>query len=713
MQRRRRVPLRVLAAVLTQDEQEEILSIQQQMRQQRHEQRQIQHDGSTSDAQSAGGGETGGGGGGGLLALIVKYGKNKNGLFTTQDCAGVWYVERTFDDERINFQRRIVEYDATANLKEAMANPAKFSKSATTPSSSNLRDHGSATATWDEQKKSQETAEAFTALRPLLPCGFFIPLPVLAACLPSTFTSTFLAPSNSTTSITASKNTLADDDGNNNRTNRQQHQLLFNLLARMRPQQVDVRVFGDKPSDVFVRGVSENLDFDEHLDLVGEQRHSRYDIAIFAGALYNSLKGKGRVSMTELPNYLPPDLVFRLPLKQYHAILIFERMPHLFYVNTQHYAVEAKDFDSSSSSPISTDKNNPRDEKDGGGSSSSSSGSSSSRSHYHQPHITSLLVRTSPCPSELRFIVDNLTQPCPLHVVEKELPKFVRNRIKCFFASLSDFVAAHSAYLFLEGIDEHDDFLLESQNHQRNARLSSHPHSHPRQQAAIILNSHKLEQAVRDQQNAELEEAMMRISEGDVWDSQKAETMSEKRKRHRDQRRAAVEIAKYLPDSNGIPVHVLRQRLPGDLEDKVYKKHPRHFFDMFPDLFTTFVLYNSPTVPFVQHVSLPLPVNAIPRLRTEADLLRVLSFLCLSPRRLDVVFGFLPGEARYMIDRRYGASVLKFIQKKYARFFALFPDRFTGEPSAMYVGHYPEEQRESLRRKLNEESTTLPSRRVD
>src|SRR3989338_5405162 len=199
-----------------------------------------------------------------------------------------------------------------------------------------------------------------------------------------------------------------------------------------------------------------------------------------------------------------------------------------------------------------------------------------------------------------------------------------------------------------------------------------------------MLNSHRIQQAFRDQRNAELEQAMMKMNEDyygigytDNWKGTE-ESLTERRRRHREQRRAAIEIAKYLPDATGIPIHVLRHRIPGELDEKIFKKHPSHFFDMFPDLFNTFSLYHSPTIPFVQHVALPPPVNAVPRTRTQADVVRVLGFFCLSPRRLDVVFGALPPEAWYFIERRFSASILKFIQKRCARFFAVFPDRYTG-----------------------------------
>jgi len=130
---------------------------------------------------------------------------------------------------------------------------------------------------------------------------------------------------------------------------------------------------------------------------------------------------------------------------------------------------------------------------------------------------------------------------------------------------------------------------------------------------------------------------------------------------------------------------------------------------MFPDLFNTFVLYHSPTIPFVQHTSLPMPVNSIPKVRSEADCVRVVCLLLLHPRRLDVAFGMLPFEARMMIERRFRMNLLRFIQVKCARWFAVFHDRFTGEPSAMYIGHFPEEKRESIRRRMIEEAATPPS----
>lgn len=709
MSRRRRVPLRVLASILSAEEQEQILNspFLQRYGTKTDSASMVAEDTTCNDNQQSAGS---------LFVLVQNHGNDRNGLFLSQNFAGVWFVERSFDDERVKMEQRITEYDATANLHDAAVNPSKYSKVATNQSSW-IGDQP-----FDLQKVQTEATDVFnTVVRPYLPCGFFIPLPALVSSIPPSvlagrftlsqqqqqqqndnsggtfFKLQFPSSSSSTNERQQQQETLQQQKNisQNNSSNDTNNiiQNLFNWLSRMKSDQVDVRVFGDKPSDVFVRGVCENVDFDESKDLLGEQRHSKYDIAVFAGALYSSLKGKGKIPIGDLPDHLPPDLLFRLPLKQYHSILIFDRMPHLFYVNTQKYVIEAKDFSSSSTS-----------------NSTSSTSDKNNTSHHHHQIITSLLVKTSPCPSELRFIVDNLTQPVALHVVERELPKQVRNRIKCFFASLSDFVAAHSAYLFIEGDERFP-----------------------------VLNSHRLEQEMRDQRNAQLEamedengeplsyynyndggsDDAVSGSSSDPWENNKylngssggntSETINEKRKRHRDQRRAAIEIAKFLPDSNGIPLHILRQRLPAELESKIYKKHPRHFFDMFPDLFNTFVLFHSPMIPFVQHASLPMPVNCVPKVRTEADCVRVVCLFLLHPRRLDVVFGTLPFEARMMIERRFRMNLLRFLRVKCARWFAVFHDRFTGEPSAMYIGHFPEEKRESVRRRLIEESATPPS----
>jgi hypothetical protein len=715
--RRRRLRLRDVAAMLTPEEQEQIYYFMTE------QQQQLQHhvNDETSDS---------GGGGGGLYELVDRFGY-LNGLFLSQDYAGVWYVERTFLEERVRLEQRITEYDATSAFAEAAADPQRFSTTATTTTTTASTSFAAGSQiSWEQQQQQQEATSVFNLIRPFLPCGFFIPLTVLASSLPSNVVDQIISKRNPAATNSSSSNTHLHLHNKNhvdslqakipdqqNKHEEKQDPLLkslFTFLAQMKPQEVDVRVFSQQNlSEVFVRGICENLDFDPAQDMTGEQRNSKYDCAVFAGGLYNALKGKGKVLMTDLPNVLPPDLIFRLPLKQYHAILIFERMPHLFVVNTQQYFVEARCFDST-----------PPDQQQ-----------SSISSLPPPPLQTSLLLKTTPCPSELRFILDNLTQTCPLQVVERELPKHIRNRIKCFFASLTDFVAAHSAYLFLEDQQQQQQqqaILVaddsSSGQYYRGGQKNYNNNNNREQQnlGVLFLNSHRLQQAIQDEQLASLLEyqrQQQRELYGTEMDDEEvhhqdgkgeSETISERRKRQRKQRRAGFEIAKFLPDGNGIPIHILRQRLPGELEDLIYKKHPRHFFDMFPDLFTTFVLFNSPTVPFVQHASLPLPVNAVPKVRTEADLVRILAFFSLTPRRLDIVFTYLPAEGRFLLTKRYGGSVLKFLQQdKCKRFFALFQDRFTGEVSAQYVGHYPEEQRESIRRRLIDDSHTMVTRRVD
>ncbi len=88
--RRRRLRLRDIAAMLTPEEQEQVFSYHENEQQQQQE-------------------------GGGLYELIDRFGY-LNGLFLSQDFAGVWYVERTFLEERVKLEQRITEYDATNNF---------------------------------------------------------------------------------------------------------------------------------------------------------------------------------------------------------------------------------------------------------------------------------------------------------------------------------------------------------------------------------------------------------------------------------------------------------------------------------------------------------------------------------------------------------------------------------------------------------------------
>ncbi len=550
----------------------------------------------------------------GLLSLLRERGALAR-LAVTQDCAGVWRVECTAADVAERFEgsdtaidtdaARIERYDAEANYTAAAAVPSAYATATV--------DHTK--QAWQAQQLTARATEIFTALRPHLPSAFFIPLTALAASLPAALHDSL----------------LPERDAS-------RPQFLFAALARMRPQEVDVRVFGDGSyANILVRAVCDNLPHDAALDS-GDARHARFDFAPLAGALYAALRGKGRVSVAALPSLLAPDLLFRLPLRHYQAILIFERMPHLFYSSSDRYLIEARDLADESAARV----------------------------------VTSLLVRTSPCPTELRFVVDNLTQPCALHIVERELPRAMRDRIRCFFASMHDFVAAHSAYLFLDGDND----------------------------AFPVLCSHRLLQAAADRE-------ALRQEGGDAGGGSGQANATN---RYREQRRAAAEIAAYLPHGSGLPVHLLRRRLPSELDAHIYNRHPRNFFDMFPDLFTTFVLFHCPTVVYVQHAAFPRPVNAIPRVRTDADCVRVAALLTLTPRRLDIVQSFLPPEGRELVERVGG--LLPFIQGKYARFFALFRDRFTGDASAVYVGHLPEEQRESVRRRMIGTSSAPPARRV-
>ena len=572
----------------------------------------------TSSAPSAGGA---GSGGGGLLPFVRARGADVE-MTVAQDAAGVWYAEvpvKVDKADSSNVADKEVEEIKTKKKKHAARANEGFDTGgwvtvsgggSSTPSSSSSSSSSAIPAAPAADDAAQASA-AFTALRPYLPCGFFVPLPVLAASLPPELQALYL-PERGKGSAAAAAGAAAASPRH-----------LFGLLARMRPQEVDVRVFGDNLCDVFVRGVCENLDFDDTLD-VGDARHGRYDYAPLAGALYAALQGKGKVSIVDLTRMLPTDILFRLPLRGYHCILIFERMPHLFFVHAQKYIVEARSFDDESAKVV-----------------------------------TSLLVRTSPCPTELRYVVAKLTQPCPLQIVERELPKDMRARIRGLFASLRDFVTAHSAYLFVDGDPP-------------------------------ILCSHKLLQAQWDRRAIE--------AEGRSSAASSSSSSSDGGRDHRAQRAAAVEIANHLPDGNGISVPALRRRLPSELDAFVYKKHPANFFNLFPDLFYVFLLYAAPNTIYVQHAAFPPPSNAIPKVRTPADCIRVVAVMTLKPRRLDIVYMRLPADARHMVDRFGGLA--EFVQSKYKRVFLLFEDKHTGEPSAMYVGHLSEEKRESARRKL-------------
>ncbi len=173
------------------------------------------------------------------------------------------------------------------------------------------------------------------------------------------------------------------------------------------------------------------------------------------------------------------------------------------------------------------------------------------------------------------------------------------------------------------------------------------------------------------------------------------------RDRARTMRKAAERIVPYLPETHGIQIPDLRRRLPHDLDDVIYKKHPRKFFDLFPDLFLTFTLYSCPGAHFVQHAAFPRPVNAFPRCRSDADVLRAVACLTLTPKRLDIVYQRLPNDARSALRRRHKDSLLLFLDGgKHRDFWAIFKDKWTGEAAAMYIGHFDEEKRQAVRRKL-------------
>lgn len=751
----------------------------------------------------------------GVRSLLQEHGSSVN-LIVTQDAAGVWYVESPpLELLSSTMTKDTQEQDGQNAASSASTSPSP-SSSATPkfpplPGTENFTRFSKAESKSlpvapqsDEDVVEAADAEAhFVALRKFLPCGFFIPLTALAACLPAEVKSLFdkKLPTAASSSRSGGDGSSGRDDSTSQLTairalaaeRERMYNALLSSLARMKANQVDVRVFGDKPGDVFVRGVCDNMDFSEAAgDYSGETLHAKFDHAALAASLYAALKDCGKVPIAELPSVLPPDLLFRLPLKGFHCILLFERMPHLFYANTASYIVEARDL-----SPTTT----------------------SSRI------FTSLLVRNSPCPTELRYIVDNLVEPCALSVVERELPREMRGRLRCLFASLQDFVSVHSAYLFC------DDPSAIGENGNSNASKSVASAT-----GGLILCSHRLQQAAMDKQ--------ARIMEGDEWalsqDSENGdldemaasretssyvteqqpheegdteshnqssgfsasdkasiaekfaalqrkylgverakrndgESPSAKKKQQRAQtpaaasssqregggegastattegdqqnagggtrkimlnsgwiktvtedelaaheektaiarermknmRKAAEKMLAYLPQTNGIQISAFRRRLPNELDGFIYKKHPRNFFLLYPDLFFTFSLYSAPANHYVQHAAFPRPLNALPRCRSGADVVRLLAVLLLAPKRLDVIHGRLPPDAMAIVKLHHKANLLHLIDDpKHREFFAVFKDKLTGEAGACYVGQHDEETRQSIRRKLQQSGGT-------
>jgi hypothetical protein len=199
----------------------------------------------------------------------------------------------------------------------------------------------------------------------------------------------------------------------------------LNLIDGLPAGSVDCRVFSDKPCDIYLRFLGFESPSSREAE-AGNEIFPEFDPLSVAKGLEKwfldlpsqYVKGGRYVSILQLDSVLPPDILAALPLQGPAGILLFERLPHVFDVNTKEYTIRVS----------------PRREE------------SSIKTYTPQNTPTLLAVRY------IQSLIISAGGTVPLDSMrwERDIPAPIKSRLLAVFSSKEDFFAAHPSEFFVQ-----------------------------------------------------------------------------------------------------------------------------------------------------------------------------------------------------------------------------------------------------------------------
>ena len=198
-------------------------------------------------------------------------------------------------------------------------------------------------------------------------------------------------------------------------------ELLLRKLQQLPEGFAEVRVFDESREDqIFIRMIGRDLEPDVMSERGDMSLASRYGGLIELGfAMLDHLEEQGvdEFNVGDVPAIFPEEIVNRIPLKGYPAILVFERLPHFFVVNAQEYTVRA------------------RGKGRGGGDDDT----------MHEYSMT-----TTPLLRALRHVRSILQRPMSVGLLAAALQPDIAQQINQVFGSLVGFIEAHPVHYFIK-----------------------------------------------------------------------------------------------------------------------------------------------------------------------------------------------------------------------------------------------------------------------